>query len=99
MNAVQNPPHPYADRMTALARSFPSLRGMSGVWPWHPEALARRIATMSHGEACAARFVLGVWSGSKYPRIRAFDLIEAMGVWDREHQEACAAWLLAPFWP
>lgn len=91
--------HPYADRMSELAHSFPSLRKMPGVNLWDPVRLARRVGTMSHGEQCAARFVLGVWAGGHYPRIRRFDLMEAMGCWDQEHQEACAAWIRAPFWP
>ncbi len=92
-------PHAYAARMTALCQSFPSLRGMEGVSPWRPEVLARRVGTMSHGEQCAAQFVLYVWGGGEYPRIRKFDLFEAMQVWDRAHKEAAAAWIAAPFWP
>lgn len=99
LDTARNGAHPYSARMTALAESFPSLRNMPGVSPWRPELLARRIGTMSHGEACAAQFVLSVWSGGKYPRIRAFDLFEAMRVWDREHTEAAAAWMRASFWP
>ncbi len=94
--------HPYAERMSRLAESFPALsRGnVPGVRPWDPKALARAIGALSHGEACAARFVLGVWTGDgKYPRVRAFDLFEAMGCWDREQIAAMVAWLEAPFWP
>ncbi len=99
MNAVQNPPHHYAARMTDLARSFPSLQGMPGVSSWHPAALAARIPTMSHGEACAARFVLEVWAGGSYPDVQRFDLVEALQCWDRKHQEAAAAFCAKPWWP
>jgi hypothetical protein len=95
--------HPYAERMSQLAESFPALNrwgNIPGIRPWNPHVLAKAVSTMSHGEACAARFVLAVWSGkSKFPGVRAFDLFEAMGVWDSEQVEAAIAWMQAPFWP
>jgi hypothetical protein len=94
--------HPYAERMSRLAESFPALsRGnVPGVRPWNPKALAKAMGVLSHGEACAVRFVLGVWTGTgKYPGVRPFDLFEAMGVWDSDQVEAAVAWMQAPFWP
>jgi hypothetical protein len=95
--------HPYAERMSLLAESFPALRrwgSTPGVRPWDPERLARASGTMSHGEQCAARFVLGVWTGTgSFPGVQPFDFFEAMGVWDEEQRDACIAWMQAPFWP
>ncbi len=93
--------HSYAARMSDLAESFPALRGKPGVTPWEPELIARWSRVASHGEACAARFVLAVWVGfgRPYPGTKRFDLMEAMGVWDEENKAACAAWIKEPFWP
>jgi hypothetical protein len=94
------PQHPYAERMSRLAESFPALRGMPGVRPWDQDRLARNVPGRSHGEQCAARFVLGVWSGDgRYPEVEPFDFFEAMCVWDAENRSAVAAWMRAPFWP
>lgn len=55
--------HTYANRMSDLAESFPGLQGRAGVRPWDIEAFILDMPGMSHGERCAARFVLGVWNG------------------------------------
>jgi hypothetical protein len=95
--------HPYAVRMSALAASFPALNrwgNRHGIRPWDPEALAAQVGVMSHGEACVARFLLGVWTGTgSYPNVAPFDYFEAMGCWDREQREAFVAWTREPFWP
>ncbi len=94
------------ESMTRLACSFPSLRSAAGVEPWDPLALLRWSLPASHGEACAAKFVLSVWNSStnneliepdrKFSR---FDLFEAMNVWDQEHINAALAWIELPFSP
>jgi hypothetical protein len=98
--------HPYAERMTALALSFPCLAllhqagRLSGIRPWRPGILAEQIGPLSHGEQCAIRFVLGIWSGNgAFPGIVPFDFFEAMGTWDEDNREAARAWMAQPFWP
>lgn len=67
---------------------------------------------ISHGERVTARFVLGVWNpgtdwvkqarldGIKHgATLKRFDLLEAMGVWDRKNRDAFIAWCKEPFWP
>lgn len=98
--------HPYGERMSRLAESFPALNRwekIAGIRPWDPMLFASQIGKMSHGEQCAARFVLAVWTGGRkfaFARgIKPFDLFEAMGVWDREQVAAMVAWCKEPFWP
>ena len=101
--------------MSALANSFPGLRGRPGAEPWDAIAMLRYLCTGggSHGEKLAARFVLGVWNsaedweatakkqGIEYPETAAakFDVFEAISTWDDEHRQAFLTWCEAPFWP
>jgi hypothetical protein len=58
--------HPYAQRMAALARSFPTLHKADGLDPWDPDRLDHWAAThpaVTTGSRHAARFVLAVWVG------------------------------------
>lgn len=91
----------YSARMTALALSFPTMELADGVKPWNALRFARwvRSAAPGHGARCAGKFLLSVWS--PYTRWKAcrFDLHEALGVWDPEHQAAFLAWVRAPWWP
>ena len=68
----------------------------------------------SHGEALAARFVLGVWNPTTNweevarearlitdpdGHIPPFDIYEAIRTWDENHRSALLTWVSAPFWP
>ncbi len=92
--AVQRAMSP-ADRVTLLADSFPALRKAPGVAPWDEKKFVRWMKSgVSHGELCAARFVLSVWNHYDYK----FDMHEAMGVWDNDNLAAFVAWAKAPWW-
>ena len=101
-------------RMFNLARSFPSLRrklepseGFDALGLW------RAAQPWSHGERCAAAFVLSVWNPkgewtlpeghedreTDSPAPLPFDFHDAYGVWDDEHRQAFLAWARDPWWP
>lgn len=104
---------PFAEgpcRMTALCKSFPTLRRADGVERWHQIKFAR-WATHCDTRAAqqAAAFVLSVWNGStphdggwwndgEFSAGR-FDVVDAMAYWDAQHKAAFAAWCANPFWP
>ena len=90
--------------MSLLAHAFPSLTCADGVDPFDAVALAKWAkGGRSHGEGCAARFILSVWNPAalRDPEhgLPLFDLDEALGVWDRFHQQALAGWVDEPWWP
>jgi hypothetical protein len=95
--------------MSALAESFPTLRGRVGVRPWNQLAFARGMSGgQSYCEKQAAAFVLAVWNGGTYDepwwcespyRVGRFDAVDAMARWDSAHQAAFIAWCQNPFWP
>jgi hypothetical protein len=100
-------------KFQVLADSFPTLRKRPGVSPFLPMALLRWLCEgrASHGAACAARFLLGVWNNSDWEAVaraeeldepgcaKRFDVLEAIGCWDAEHRHAFAAWAAHPYWP
>ena len=86
-------------RMEALAASFPSLRGAPGADPWNACALNLWACQgVSHGERCAARFVLTVWNQHEAWECGHFEIMEALQVWDAGHTAAFVAWARAPWW-
>jgi hypothetical protein len=100
--------------MTRLASLFPSLRDAAGVKPWNVEAFVTWTCGPAPGGGAieAARFVLQVWSSdvdwTEFARevgieggsaLAPFNVVRAMGRWDRDHAEAMLAWLRAPFYP
>jgi hypothetical protein len=94
-------------RMAALARLFPSMRGVPGTDPWNVEALIAWTQTgaPTSGSGWAARFLLSVWNPSTnwsehgVPGAGKFDLMEAWDSFDDQHRAAVMQWLAAPFWP
>lgn len=105
---------PADERYQAIVSSFPVLRGKPGTNPWHPVVLLRWLCdgATSHGEACAARFLLGAWNslndwvaiatalGFPCPDCASkFDLYEALGCWDAKNRAALVAWVSAPYYP
>lgn len=83
-------------RITALARSFPALRGAPGLEPWDALALADwAMGPASSGQRWAALFVLAVWN--RYDWGRSFDLVAALCTWDEEHWQAFRTWAANPF--
>ena len=101
--------------MEKLCAMFPTLRDAEGTSPWDADKLLRWLCTSSAvtaGGDCAARFVLQVWNSTaewKYvaaehdidgaEAARPFNVVEAMGRWDDEHQAAFRAWVEMPFFP
>jgi hypothetical protein len=95
------------EAMAALARLFPSMRGVSGADPWSVEDLIAwcNSGAPTSGSGWAARFLLAVWNpGTDWtefgiPGRGKFDLMEAWSCWDDRHRAAVLEWLQAPFWP
>lgn len=86
-------------RMTALARTFPSMRNAPGIDPWHPESLQQWGAgPASQGERITARFLLSVWDRRLAWEQDPFDVMEALQVWDSTHRLAFFHWLAEPWW-
>lgn len=86
-------------RLLALARSFPSLdRKLPADFEWDPLGFVAILRGASHGERCAAQFVLSVWNPTARFSVGKFDLQDAIGTWDREHRAAFAAWCREPWW-
>jgi len=84
-----------AVRISLLADSFPALHKAPGVAPWDEGKFGRWARSgISHGELCAARFVLSVWNHYDWK----FDMHEALGCWDNGNLEAFVAWAKAPWW-
>lgn len=91
-------------KMSKLALTFPSLVRADGVTPWDANRLDEwATAPRSHGERCAAQFVLAVWAGTPTSECEwksgPFDLMEALRVWDEQHHHAFVSWVRAPWWP
>jgi len=89
-------------RMTAIARSFPSLRKAAGVDPWDADLFAEwaKGPAVTHGGMHAAAFVLSVWNNDPAAfGLPPFDFTRAWGTWDEAHSAALLAWAREPFWP
>lgn len=98
------------ERMTLLCESFPSLRGVPGTAPWDQIRFARWASGPAPSAAMrlAAAFLLTVWNGcdsedswwneGKFS-VGHFDAVDAMRLWDYQHQAAFVSWCLKPFWP
>ena len=83
------------DKVSLLADSFPALRSAPGVAPWDEESFAEWMRSgVSHGEYCAAQFVLAVWNHYDHK----FDPMDALGVWDEGNRAAFVAWARSPWW-
>jgi hypothetical protein len=90
--------NPYP-RMTALARSFPSLHDADGVEPFDAMRLYDWVqgGAATGGNRRAVAFVLLVFNGREWREECPFHLDEAMSVWDREHIAAFLAWARDPW--
>ena len=75
-----------AAKMTAIARTFPCLRGAPGVSPWEPTELNRwACGPASHGGRVTAQFLLAVWDRTVDWEAGRFDVMEALQVWPPSH--------------
>jgi hypothetical protein len=83
-----------------LAQHFPGLWKAPGVSPWDAVALDEWAASggPSHGERCAAQFLLAVWNPDERWRSGKFDVMEALRVFDAQHHRALIEWALNPWW-
>lgn len=88
-------------KMTAFARTFPSMMDAPGVPLWDADTLDRWAAEtpLSHGERVTARFLLAVWDPGPSWLCGRFDVMEALRIWDDEHRAAFVAWAEDPWWP
>jgi len=85
-----------ADRMTALAESFPSLHGKRGIRPWEPEVFMNwleKSPEVTSGSGAAGKFICHVWNHY----FNGFDLSELHHM-DNEHLAAWQAWAADPWW-
>jgi hypothetical protein len=104
-NQDQTAGGPGPREMTALCRSFPSLRAKAGTEPWDALAFARTFSGgQSESEKQAAAFILSVWSSSTTWNaepycVGTFNFVRAYFLWDADHRAAFRAWCDAPFWP
>lgn len=98
------------EAMVALAKRFPSMRGVPGTDPFEVGALVRWLngPAPTSGSRHAAMFLLHVWNAETDWRefglkVKAgygrFNLGRAVASWDYEHRAACLEWLEAPFFP
>lgn len=91
------------ERMSKLAREFPSLRdGVLGVVPWDPWLIDDWAATCGQatsGSRCAVQFLLYVWDPMAEWRSGAFSLREAYGIWDYAHWQVLERYIQYPFFP
>lgn len=97
MAAGEMEPIDSVERAARLAESFPSLRGVPGARPFCADQLDGALPGRSHGEQCAARFVLYVWNPLWEWRCGRFDLAEAITTWDAAHLAAFQAWAADPY--
>lgn len=86
-------------KMQALIDSFPSLkrRGMKWSGPYSADSclyFKKQMKAMSHGEKCAAKFVLMVYNHYD----NKFDFNDAMGVLDQESVEVIRQWMANRWW-
>jgi hypothetical protein len=87
-------------KMTAFARTFPSMRHALGIDPWDAEELASwSKGPLSHGERVTAWFLLSVWDPVVAWDLDPFDLMEALRIWDPAHHQAFLRWAAKPWWP
>ena len=91
------------EKILAIIRSFPCLRGRFGQWrpkEFKPDEFWKGTAGMSHGELLCAQFILNVWN-SHYAQAKGwtFDVIEFASVLDYENRLALLQWMANPIWP
>ena len=86
--------------LSALAESFPSLRGAPGVRPFQAEALSRWLGDSEDASTRAAvAFVLAVYDAPSWRARLPFDVVEALQRWDAAHSTAFMAWAERPWVP
>jgi hypothetical protein len=81
------------EKISALAHTFPALRGAPGTKPFDEDRLREWMGVCSGGERRAASFILSVWNHYD----NKFDVGEISG-WDDNNLAAFAAWARAPWW-
>jgi len=98
MSETERPPE---IRMLLLAQTFPALWNTPGINPWNALVVDEWASSGSatHGELCAARFVLAVWDVNQDWRCGQFDLMNALRIWDEWHRKAFLELAANPWWP
>jgi hypothetical protein len=90
------------DKMSALARSFPTLEEAEGLEPFDAIRFDRWIssaACQGSGALAAGRFILNLYNGHAPWMCGKFDFFDAIARWDAQHRSAFLQWALAPWWP
>lgn len=93
------------DKMTALAKSFPSVQGLidkgvlEGVEPWDITTFLKSCKEMPFnlgtGVSLALAFIKWVWNPGLAPD---WDLHRAWSYWGDEHRKVWLAWARHPWW-
>ncbi len=93
------------DKMTALAKSFPSVTGLidkgvlKGVEPWDIVDFLQSCEEMPFGlgqsVAMALSFIKWIWNPALAPD---WDLHHAWAVWDDAHRLVWMEWAKHPWW-
>ena len=88
-----------SQRLSALARSFPSLREADGVAPFEPRVLEKWACASATNDYArhAACLVLHLYNARTPWKIGRFDVLQAMRAWDDDHRLAFLAWVKEPF--
>lgn len=87
------------EKLTDLARSFPTLEDADGVSPFDAEALDAWACgpVPGSGALYAAQFVLSVYNLGAPWKCGPFHAVRALAAWDRRHREAFLAWAREPW--
>ena len=100
---------PSPEELSMLAELFPTLRGLPGVRPWHPQALARHVPIVDAADptmmaACALAILFRLdparFDATVYPRngimelFRQLDPAALCSGWDEAHWQAFLAFPL-----
>ena len=88
------------EKMTALARTFPTLVDAQALTRGSLQELNRwAVGPRSPGERLAAGSVLSLWDREAEWECGPFDVFESLARWDDEHCRAFARWAEDPWWP
>ncbi len=92
---INKPPHWQTIRLLAL---YPALYektcGVVSADGFNAPRFKRATRAFSHGERCAADFILSVFNHYDYK----FDVMEALSVWDAEYRKTFLQWASSPWW-
>ena len=92
--------HDPGSQVRLLAQEFPCLWNAPHIRLWNAVALDHWATEgrLSHGERCSVQFLLSVWDPNFAWKSGAFNIMEALRVWDVAHRQAFLGWAADPWW-